>query len=281
VERTAEMKTRTQENGDKKGIFENGKKENGHSKDNEKHNLPQQNGKSVNYKHPKNTDEKKSFKDGYKSEENEEPSKGKKVKKVRMPIYDEEGVEYPSMGESSDSESELSDFETNIISSEEEDNLQFSTLDYTTKDYLAPLVNKKTDMNRLLKKAEHIQETLHDTSEQGKKKAEEYQWSKLMKKAQGEKVRDNPNQIAKKLKKVKKQKQKSTKEWEKRTEQTEKAKEQRQKQRQSNIQAKIDRKKSANLRKTIGAPKSKGSKGKGHKKRRPGFEGKKSGFINK
>jgi len=175
------------------------------------------------------------------------------------------------------------------VSPDEEENLQFGTFDFSSGKpvplYLSNKAPKKKNLPRMLVKAEKLQKRLQDESEQGQRKAEQYKWERMIKKAQGTKVRDNPILIAKKMTNIKKQKKKSAIKWEARHAQVEKDKDIRFQKKQSNIKAKMDRKKMSNLRRTIGASKMKSPKRAkkqgGNSNRRPGFEGKKGSFINK
>jgi len=179
---------------------------------------------------------------------------------------------------------------TESISPEEQETLQFGTFDFSTGKPVPMYLSKqpkKQNLPKMLQEAEKVQKRLQDKSEQGQKEAEQYKWERMMKKAQGEKIRDNPILISRKMKNIKKKKQQSAIKWEKRIDQVEKDKDIRQKKKQANIKAKMDRKKMSSLRKTIGAPKiktpkkGKPSSKKPNSNRRPGFEGKKGSFINK
>jgi hypothetical protein len=242
----------------------------------------------------------------------EKQGNGKKEKKQNS-YFDEDGVEYPA-DFYSDDEGDASMFDDNelpdkirnskknknkgknapappsVVSPEEEENLQFGTFDFSTGKpvpmYLSNKGPKRKNLPRMLAKAEKLQKRLQDESEQGQRKAEQYKWDRMIKKAQGGKVRDNPLLIAKKMANIRKQKKKSAIEWQKRNAQVEKDKDIRLQRRQANIKAKMDRKKMSAIRKTIGAsklktPSKKHSGGKKSGTRRPGFEGKKGSFINK
>eukprot|EP01138_Halocafeteria_seosinensis_P015636 gb/GECG01015957.1/.p1 GENE.gb/GECG01015957.1/~~gb/GECG01015957.1/.p1 ORF type:complete len:377 (+),score=105.16 gb/GECG01015957.1/:1-1131(+) len=118
--------------------------------------------------------------------------------------------------------------------------------------------NKK-NLKSLLAKAEQNQKKLQQATEE-KKDAE---WDAAMKRAEGEKVLDDPKLLKKTLKRKQKAKQKSRKQWEERKELTEQKKKAKQEKRQTNLQQ----------RKTKG--------GKNTQNLRAGFEGTNTKILNK
>jgi len=102
-------------------------------------------------------------------------------------------------------------------------------------------------------------------TEEAKKLKQEKGWNAALKRAKGEKVRDDVKKLKNSIKLKKKKKFKSTTEWKERTESVVAQKAQRQIHRQQNIMNAIKKRKE----KKIG------------KKGRAGFEGKKKDFLNK
>eukprot|EP01111_Echinosteliopsis_oligospora_P004796 TRINITY_DN1786_c0_g1_i1.p1 TRINITY_DN1786_c0_g1~~TRINITY_DN1786_c0_g1_i1.p1 ORF type:complete len:374 (-),score=118.75 TRINITY_DN1786_c0_g1_i1:20-1141(-) len=189
---------------------------------------------------------------------------------------DEDGIEYPMDSYDSD-DSEIED----SLSPELEDNLQFGTFDYSDGKPKPMYLSKKgtprkKPLAKMIKRAEKIQEQLKDKSEEGQKKAMDYKWDKLERLMKGEKIVDDPKLLKKKAKLRLTQKKKSSLEWSQRNEQVKNDQEARIKKRETNLKAKVERKKGANLRRKLGIKKPKND----NKQRRPGFEGKKKNFIN-
>jgi hypothetical protein len=104
---------------------------------------------------------------------------------------------------------------------------------------------------------------------------EDKAWDAVMKRAAGEKVKDKPELLKKSIKRRETQKKKSATKWKERTDMVSKQQEDKQKKRQENIQMALQRKRD----KRMGIKPS--DKRSGGGKNRPGFEGKKSSFINK
>ena len=144
-------------------------------------------------------------------------------------------------------------------------------------------------------------ETLKSGSEQDVKRAREEQWTDVLKIAAGESVVMDTNKIKKALKKREKMKEKSAETWKGRIEKLEIAKDEKQQKREENIlkkqgKLKIDKEGgggekgeggTGEKRKRLGGPDGKYSAAKknesneGSSPSRPGFEGKKSEFLNK
>ncbi|KND04324.1 uncharacterized protein SPPG_00054 [Spizellomyces punctatus DAOM BR117] len=125
-----------------------------------------------------------------------------------------------------------------------------------------------TDLTGQLKQAEAKKQKLEKLKQVDKEKAETIEeaavWNKLLKQAEGEKVKDDLKLLKKSVKRKEKSKEKSATTWSNRQAQVKKEQEERQKKREENLKARQEAR---------NAPKgSKGKKDKG-KKPRPGFEG--------
>jgi hypothetical protein len=118
--------------------------------------------------------------------------------------------------------------------------------------------NKKILLQKTLDNQKKLEE-LKDT-EEGQQLKENIAWDNMLKRAQGEKVKDDPKKLKQSIKREDWKKKKSKKLWDERLGQQKKRQNEAQKKRQTNIQKKIQRKK-------------------GGTKSRPGFEGKKT-FLN-
>eukprot|EP00698_Gefionella_okellyi_P004881 TRINITY_DN14512_c0_g1_i1.p1 TRINITY_DN14512_c0_g1~~TRINITY_DN14512_c0_g1_i1.p1 ORF type:complete len:258 (+),score=40.25 TRINITY_DN14512_c0_g1_i1:27-776(+) len=126
---------------------------------------------------------------------------------------------------------------------------------------------KRQDKQKLLVKAERLQEQSKRLkgTEAGAKLQQQHSWTNAIKRASGEKIRDDPARLKKSLKADRKRKERSQKDWAER-----KAEEQKQ------TDTRIERREE-NLKK-----RKLGKKGQsGSQKSRPGFEGKKKEFLNK
>lgn len=99
--------------------------------------------------------------------------------------------------------------------------------------------------------------------------AEKESWSKATERAMGVKVHDDARLIKESIKKEKKRKEKNAEKWKERVDTQVKMKEERQKKRRDNIVGRINEKKSRRIAKRE------------KKLMRPGFEGRKEGFITK
>jgi hypothetical protein len=134
-------------------------------------------------------------------------------------------------------------------------------------------------------KRQKLEELKRSEKEEDKEKLAKMQWSDALKEASGERVKDDPAKLKNKLKRKAAKKAKSQKAWKSRMEQTQQKMDDRQKIRTHNLdKRKLGGKAGANLsRKKIvdEEDKTKG-KGKDSSRRlsRPGFEGKKQGFLN-
>ncbi|GLT99283.1 hypothetical protein SLE2022_167280 [Rubroshorea leprosula] len=125
--------------------------------------------------------------------------------------------------------------------------------------------NKKRKLSKVkeLENAMNLEEAKKDPEV-----AKKHMWRAAMNRAQGTKVHDDPKLLKQSIKKEKKRQQKNVEKWKERVETTEKLKAEKQQKRSDNIAEKINQKK---MRKIAKREK---------KLLRPGFEGRKEGFIN-
>jgi len=146
-----------------------------------------------------------------------------------------------------------------------DEDIEFGTFDFSSEVPIPTYLSHKKkgkEKKILLEKTmekQRLLEELKDT-EEGKNMKKEVAWDTMMKRAVGEKVKDDPKKLKKSLKRVEHKKVKSKKEWDNRLKQQKKKQNQAVKRREANIQKKMLRKKG------ISVP----------KKSRPGFEGKKN-----
>ncbi|XP_059294616.1 uncharacterized protein LOC132047613 [Lycium ferocissimum] len=120
-------------------------------------------------------------------------------------------------------------------------------------------VSKAKELERLKR--------LEEVKREDRTLADKEAWKAAEKKAMGVKVYDNPKLLKESMKKEKKRKEKSSQKWKERIETTEKLKNERQQKRRDNIAGKAKEKK---MRKIAKREK---------KLMRPGFEGRKEGYI--
>lgn len=136
----------------------------------------------------------------------------------------------------------------------------FSKFDFTDSGEKEKLNNelKGKDYKRLLEKIEKKQEKIKKLKEKdetaGKKLEEKVKWTSLLDKAQGAKIKDNPELLKKSLKRKEKLKQTRKKKWDIREKQTKQRIEKQQEKREKNIQAR----KKAKMDKKVERAKKKG-----------------------
>lgn len=118
-----------------------------------------------------------------------------------------------------------------------------------------------------MKRALELEEAKKDP-ETGEIIAKKHSWKAATERAMGNKVHDNPKLLKQSIQKDKRKHKKSVEKWKSRTETTQKMKHEKQEKRKGNIKAKIDRKKQMKIEKRE------------KKLMRPGFEGRKEGFVN-
>lgn len=123
-----------------------------------------------------------------------------------------------------------------------EGQMVFSKFDFTDS---TKKEKKKSDLHgkdykRLLEKIEKRNEKINKVKSKdesaGKALEEKFKWESALHKAEGEKVKDNPDMLKKALKRKQKMKEQKKKKWEKRVEHVDKMKEDKQKKRTDNIQ---------------------------------------------
>ncbi|KAL3725670.1 hypothetical protein ACJRO7_030668 [Eucalyptus globulus] len=124
---------------------------------------------------------------------------------------------------------------------------------------------KKRKVSKLteLEKAKRLKEAKRDPDE-----GEKISWKAATSRAAGVKIHDDPKLLKKSMKKEKKQRQKNAGKWKERIETTEKMKAQKQQKRSENIAGRAQDKKTRRIAKRE------------KKLLRPGFEGRKEGYIN-
>lgn len=144
--------------------------------------------------------------------------------------------------------------------------LTFSHVKLGTEDEVGK--NKKRKLSKLqeLERAKQLQEAKKDP-EKGEIIAKKHSWQAATSRAAGIKVHDDPKLLKQSLHKEKKKHQKNAEKWKGRVENTEKMKAEKQKKRSDNISQKKQEKKQRKIAKRE------------KKLMRPGFEGRKEGFI--
>jgi len=147
------------------------------------------------------------------------------------------------------------------------------------------LSSKGKNLHKILADAEAKQKKLqalkNSTDEKDKQKAAAMQWSDTFKEADGVRVKDDPTKLRKMVKRKEVKKQKSQKAWKGRMEQQSEKAKNRQQIRQHNLtQRKQGGAAGANLSKKKIVDETEKEGGGGRQQRRPGFEGRKQGFLN-
>ncbi|XP_020597682.1 ribosomal RNA-processing protein 14-C [Phalaenopsis equestris] len=126
---------------------------------------------------------------------------------------------------------------------------------------------RKFSKHQELEKAKKLEDAKKDP-EKGKVVAEKHSWKTAMSRAVGEKVHDDSKVLRQSLKKEQKRHQKHAEKWKERIESQIKVREEKQKTRTENIRERIQQKKKRRIEKRE------------KKLMRPGFEGRKDGYIN-
>ncbi|KAF5752432.1 Surfeit protein 6 [Tripterygium wilfordii] len=126
---------------------------------------------------------------------------------------------------------------------------------------------KKFSKLKKLEKAKNLEEAKMDP-EKGEIVSKKHAWKAATSRAAGIKIHDDPKLLKQSIKKEKKKHQKNVGKWKERVETTEKLKAEKQKKRSHNISERIHEKKMRRIAKRE------------KKLMRPGFEGRKEGFIN-
>ncbi|XP_068657433.1 ribosomal RNA-processing protein 14-C [Aristolochia californica] len=126
---------------------------------------------------------------------------------------------------------------------------------------------RKLSKMKVLEKAQKLEEAKKD-EERGEIVRKKHSWEAATSRAMGVKVHDDPKLVKQSLKKEKRKQKKSTEKWKERIENVQKRKEEKQQTRKGHIAERVQDKK---MRKIAKREK---------KLMRPGFEGRKEGFIN-
>ncbi|GAB4836428.1 hypothetical protein Ancab_001340 [Ancistrocladus abbreviatus] len=130
--------------------------------------------------------------------------------------------------------------------------------------------DRKTKKKRKLSKEKELERALK-LEQEGKKdpeKAKKHAWKVVADRAMGKKVHDNTKLLKQSIRKEERKHKKSVEKWKERTKTTEMRKQEKQEKRKENIKSKIEQKKRRKIEKRE------------KKLMRPGFEGRKDGFIN-
>ncbi|CAM6103698.1 unnamed protein product [Calypogeia fissa] len=147
--------------------------------------------------------------------------------------------------------------------------LEFSRVKMGLENSVVGLGRKRRKETKedLLEKAIKLQEKMQDP-EKGGEVITKHSWSSAVSRAAGEKVLDNPKLLKNSMKREQQQKVKSSKKWKERKALEKKASSEKQKTRKENISQRIQSSKERAIAKRE------------KKLMRPGFEGRKAGFIN-
>ncbi|XP_038978503.1 surfeit locus protein 6-like [Phoenix dactylifera] len=126
---------------------------------------------------------------------------------------------------------------------------------------------KKLSKQQALERAKKLEEAKKDP-EKGEKISKKHSWKAAVSRAAGVKVHDDPKLLKESIKKEKKKQQKHAGKWKERMESVENLRAEKQKKRTENIKERIHQKKMRRIEKRE------------KKLMRPGFEGRKEGYIN-
>ncbi|XP_010943902.1 uncharacterized protein [Elaeis guineensis] len=126
---------------------------------------------------------------------------------------------------------------------------------------------RKLSKQQALERAKKLDEAKKDP-EKGEKISKKQSWKTAVSRAAGVKVHDDPKLLKESIKKEKKRQQKHAEKWKERMESVEKLRVEKQKKRTENIKERIHQKKMRRIEKRE------------KKLMRPGFEGRKEGYIN-
>ncbi|KAL5983082.1 hypothetical protein ACLOJK_017162 [Asimina triloba] len=126
---------------------------------------------------------------------------------------------------------------------------------------------RKLSKEQALEKAKKLEEAKRDP-EKGERISKKHSWQTAVSRAAGVKVHDDPKILKQSIKKEKKRREKSANKWKERVENRDKEKAEKQQKRSANIAGRIREKKARKIAKRE------------KKLMRPGFEGRKEGFIN-
>ena len=136
-----------------------------------------------------------------------------------------------------------------------EGKMVFSKFDFSERKETKPQQkNFKALLEKVQKDKEKVEKLKETDSEAAKKLKDKQAWQNMLQKAEGVKVKDNPELIKKAMKKKEKRKDKSKRDWKERDEKVDA----KQKQRQDKRTANIKKKKEGRLNKKITKAKKKG-----------------------
>lgn len=141
--------------------------------------------------------------------------------------------------------------------------ITFNQIKLGNEDRLGKKKKRKLSKEKELENAMKLEE-----EKKNPEVAKKHMWKAAMGRAQGTKVHDDPKLLKQSLKKEQKRHQKNAEKWKDRTETTQKLKADKQQKRSDNIAEKINQKKQRRIAKRE------------KKLLRPGFEGRKQGFLN-
>ncbi|CAG8467931.1 4960_t:CDS:2, partial [Acaulospora colombiana] len=164
-----------------------------------------------------------------------EERKKRKTKKQKEPKGDDRKV---SLNEKSLENDDSEDQDPGEASG----NMQFTKFDFGEKKKTKKIDNVHL-MNKLQNRAEKIEKIKKEEPEKAIQLREKDEWTKALRKVQGEKIKDDPHLLKKTIKKNASKKKSSEKAWKERTREVEKKMEERQRERTKNIQERIDAKK--------------------------------------
>lgn len=145
--------------------------------------------------------------------------------------------------------------------------LAFSHVKIGSEENLGKKKKRKLSKLKELEKAKKLDEAKKDP-EKGEVIAKKHSWKAATNRAAGIKVHDNPKLLKQSLQKEKKRRQKNAEKWNERVETRVKMKSEKQQKRSENISERIHQKKMRRIEKRE------------KKLMRPGFEGRKEGYIN-
>ncbi|KAK9100900.1 hypothetical protein Scep_024330 [Stephania cephalantha] len=156
---------------------------------------------------------------------------------------------------------------TDEDANEASEKLTFGHMKIGSEDEEKLRKRRKLSKSQMLEKAKRLEEEKKDP-EMGERVSKKHSWSAATSRAAGVKVHDNPKLLKHSLKKEKKRHEKSVEKWKDRNETVEKGRAEKQQKRSKNIADKIHQKKMRRIAKRE------------KKLMRPGFEGRREGFIN-
>ena len=137
---------------------------------------------------------------------------------------------------------------------------------------------KRKRIQKLLAEAEKKQKRMAELRSTGGMIDSQEAWDTTMRRAAGEKIKDDPKLLKKSMKRMQRKKAKSKDRWAEQVEGVKQAKDQKQDTRRKNLKEQLGKKKAKRMGKTFEDPAANESDGKKDKSR-PGFEGKVGGKL--